>query len=82
MEPKLSRSGLTYNAQEIGQSGAFQIFIPGDNNIFSGIDKAFVNVPKSELGFGSRDISAKVIISGKSSVSTSSYGNGGFRRRE
>lgn len=66
----VSPTGTTYTAQEIGNTGSFQIFIPGDGNSFSALDKASINVPKSELGFGSRDITAKVIIAGKSSVST------------
>ncbi|MDA9816139.1 hypothetical protein N9C75_03685 [Alphaproteobacteria bacterium] len=68
----VSPTGTTYTAQEIGNTGSFQIFIPGDGNSFSALDKASINVPKSELGFGSRDITAKVIIAGKSSVSSAS----------
>ncbi len=62
----------TITAQQIGNTSSYQIFIPGDGNSFTSIDKAQIALSKTELGFGARALTAKAVIANKANISTQS----------
>ena len=70
---EITIGSITFAAQQVGKTSAYQIYIAGDGNNFVAVDKALISLPKTEIGFGSRTINAEVSIANKPNISSQSF---------